>query len=109
MESRAGEDETRDHTAENWRERLAVMHSLDSSARAFSPGASGDGASGSCRGEGGWQESTGAGTTPWCFVPTELQRLPTDLFASGEARWLGVQPQGQPGRRRAQLRACPTH
>src|SRR5579862_8607634 len=33
--------------------------------------------------------------------------LPTDVFASGEARWLGVQVQGEPERTRVMLMAVP--
>jgi len=38
---------------------------------------------------------------------TTSQGLPTTLFASGEARWLGVQPQGQPEQARVMLLAVP--
>ena len=33
--------------------------------------------------------------------------VPLNLFASGEARWLGVQPEGQPEQARAQLVSVP--
>lgn len=35
------------------------------------------------------------------------QGLPADLFSSGEARWLGVQPEGQPERPRVMLLSVP--
>ena len=38
---------------------------------------------------------------------TTAQGLPTDLFASGEARWLGVQAQGQPEQSRVLLLSVP--
>ena len=38
---------------------------------------------------------------------TKSQGLPTDLFASGEARWLGVQAQGQAEQPRVMLLAVP--
>jgi Chaperone of endosialidase len=38
---------------------------------------------------------------------TSSQGLPADLFASGEARWLAVQPQGQPEQPRVMLLSVP--
>jgi hypothetical protein len=38
---------------------------------------------------------------------TKSQGLPADMFASGEARWLGVQPQGQEEQPRVMLLAVP--
>jgi hypothetical protein len=38
---------------------------------------------------------------------TASHGLPTDLFTSGEARWLGVQPEGQPERPRVLLLSVP--
>jgi hypothetical protein len=38
---------------------------------------------------------------------TTSQGLPTDLFATGEARWLGVQPQGQAEQSRVLLMSVP--
>jgi trimeric autotransporter adhesin len=38
---------------------------------------------------------------------TSSEGLPTNLFASGEARWLGVQAQGQPEQPRVMLLAVP--
>ena len=36
-----------------------------------------------------------AGATPCCWAPPRRRGCPTDLFASGEARWLGIQAAGQ--------------
>lgn len=38
---------------------------------------------------------------------TQAEGLPVDLFASGEARWLGLQPQGQPESPRVLLVSVP--
>jgi hypothetical protein len=38
---------------------------------------------------------------------TKPDGLPLDLFTSGEARWLGVQPEGQPEQTRVLLMAVP--
>src|SRR5581483_867337 len=38
---------------------------------------------------------------------TKSEGLPQNLFVSGEARWLGVQPQGQPEQPRTQLISVP--
>ena len=38
---------------------------------------------------------------------TKSEGLPQNLFVSGEARWLGVQPQGQPEQPRSQLISVP--